>query len=274
MFTLQFYYYSHFEPFHLLLPLVLDRLCVCVNLEFKNPWNLGELMLLISFLWPVTESSWNSLPGGCFCLFSPLPVLLPFNFFLLTCKLTEKLPWQFSSFRTLHHPGPQGYHPLQTTSIQRSKLRNQHWSTLVTKAQSLCGFHPLSHPVLFLAHHPVQAPQHTPLRWLPVLPSLTFPQGPIHLPLSMTLTLWKTAGHSLCRTCCISRVCLGFSRDLRFCSFGPNGAEVRCLLGRYVMSHITGGDTDHFWLTWYLLGLSTVQPVFFPIKFLSSRHFM
>lgn len=161
-------------------------------------------------------------------------------------------------------PGSPGLPSCTNNSVQRSKLRNQHWSTLVTKAQSLCGFHPLSHPVLFLVHHPVQAPQHTPLRWLPVLPSLTFPQGPIHLPLSMTLTLWKTAGHSLCRTCYISRVCLGvFMMCLRFCSFGPNGTEVRYLLRRYVMSHITGGDTDHFGLRWCLLGSSTVQPHFF-----------
>ena len=45
---------------------------------------------------------------------------------------------------------------------------------------------------------------------------------------------------------------------LRFCSFGPNGTEVRGLLRRYVMLHITGGDTDHFGLRWCLLGSSTV----------------
>ena len=200
---------------------------------------------------------------GLFLLvFAPTSAFYLLTFLCWHFKLTEKLPWQFSSFRTLHHPGPQGYHPVQTTSVQRSKLRNQHWSTLATKAQSLCGFHLLSHPVLFLVHHPVQDPQHAVVV-SPSPPVSDFSSGPIHLPLSMTLTLWKTAGHSLYRTCCISRVCLGvFMMCLRFCSFGPNGAEVRCLLRRYVMSLISGGDSDDFWLTWYLVALSTVHTVF------------
>ena len=178
---------------------------------------------------------------GLFLLvFAPTSAFYLLTFFCWHSKLTEKLPWQFSSFRTLHHPGPQGYHPVRTTSVQRSKLRNQHWSIRVTKAQSLWGFHWLSHPCPFSG--PRSSPGPTARRcggsqssrlWLFLRAPSTF-----HCP-------WPWPFGRLPVTRFVAHAAFQGFVWVFLVIWGPHGAEVRCLLGRHVMSHITAGDPDH-----------------------------